>query len=107
MVKRRQHIGTFFHNEMGISLRGMSPMCGRSSIHLQKIFFLRSIDSIDGHTPNILGAIIELDAVINRGGVIGEFNPIIRLTTMRPDDRWEVCEIDISTQLAPHQRVLP
>jgi DNA-binding CsgD family transcriptional regulator len=29
---------------MGISLRGISPMCGRSSIHLQKIFFLRSID---------------------------------------------------------------
>src|SRR4030095_8442288 len=43
MVKRRQHIGTFLHNEMGISLRGISPMCGRSSIHLQKIFFLRSI----------------------------------------------------------------
>src|SRR3989442_8926503 len=43
MVKRIQHIGTFLHNDMGISLRGMSPMCGRSSIHLQKIFFLRSI----------------------------------------------------------------
>src|SRR6266567_5164766 len=43
MVKRMQHIGTFLHNEMGISLRGISPMCGRSSIHLQKIFFLRSI----------------------------------------------------------------
>jgi hypothetical protein len=43
MVKRRQHIGTFLHNEMGISLRGISPMCGRSSIYLQKIFFLRSI----------------------------------------------------------------
>src|SRR5215217_6695714 len=43
MVKRRQHIGIFLHNEMGISLRGISPMCGRSSIHLQKIFFLRSI----------------------------------------------------------------
>src|SRR5437016_13247062 len=28
---------------MGISLRGISPMCGCSSIHLQKIFFLRSI----------------------------------------------------------------
>jgi hypothetical protein len=43
MVKRMQHIGTFLHNEMGGSLRGMSPMCGCSSIHLQKIFFLRSI----------------------------------------------------------------
>src|SRR4030095_9375049 len=43
MVKRMQHIGTFLHNEMRISLSGISPMCGRSSIHLQKIFFLRSI----------------------------------------------------------------
>ena len=41
MVKRKQHIGTFLHNEMAISLAGMSPMCGHSSIHLQKIFFLR------------------------------------------------------------------
>jgi hypothetical protein len=48
MVKRRQHIGTFLHNEMGISLRGISPMCGRSSIHLQKIFFLRSIEWVGG-----------------------------------------------------------
>src|SRR5215208_6717754 len=46
MVKRRQHIGIFLHNEMGISLRGISPMCGRSSIHLQKIFFLRSIATL-------------------------------------------------------------
>jgi hypothetical protein len=38
-----QHIGTFLHNEMGISMGGISPMCGRSSIQLQKIFFLRSI----------------------------------------------------------------
>src|SRR4029453_5093656 len=45
MVKRIQHIGTFLHNERGISLRGMSPMCSRSSIHLQKIFFLRSIET--------------------------------------------------------------
>jgi hypothetical protein len=43
MVKRTQHIGTFLHNEMGISVVGISLMCGRSSIHLQKIFFLRSI----------------------------------------------------------------
>src|SRR4030095_5169651 len=50
MVKRRQHIGTFLHNEMGISLRGISPMCGRSSIHLQKIFFLRSIVSYELHS---------------------------------------------------------
>jgi hypothetical protein len=41
MVKRIQHIGTFPHNEMGLSLRGGSPMCSRSSIHLQKIFFLK------------------------------------------------------------------
>ena len=27
MVKRMQHIGTFLHNEMGVSLTGMSPMC--------------------------------------------------------------------------------
>ena len=43
MVKRTQHIGTFLHSEMGISLGGMSPMCTCASIHLQKIFFLRSI----------------------------------------------------------------
>jgi hypothetical protein len=43
MVKRMQHIGPFLHNEMGISMGGISPMCGRSSIQLQKIFFLRSI----------------------------------------------------------------
>ena len=46
MVKRMQHIGTFLHNEMGISMGGISPMCGRSSIHLQKIFFLRSIVAV-------------------------------------------------------------
>ena len=28
MVKRKQHIGLFLHNEMGISLGGISPMCG-------------------------------------------------------------------------------
>ena len=28
MVKRIQHIGMFLHKEMGVSLRGMSPMCG-------------------------------------------------------------------------------
>src|SRR4029434_11118123 len=43
MVKRTQPIGTFLHNEMGISMGGISPMCGRSSIQLQKFFFLRSI----------------------------------------------------------------
>src|SRR4029453_4081115 len=64
MVKRIQHIGTFLHNERGISLRGMSPMCSRSSIHLQKIFFLRSISSgqvlqprqlqaWNGHAPSV------------------------------------------------------
>jgi hypothetical protein len=41
-----QHIGTFLHNEMGISMGGISPMCDRSSIQLQKIFFLRSIDGL-------------------------------------------------------------
>jgi hypothetical protein len=39
-----QHIGTFLHNEMGGSWGGISPMCDCSSIHLQKIFFSRSID---------------------------------------------------------------
>ena len=43
MVKRTQHIGTFLHNEMRVSWGGISPMCRRSSIHFQKIFFLRSI----------------------------------------------------------------
>jgi hypothetical protein len=43
MVKRKQHIGTFLHNEMAISVAGMSPMCDRSSMPRQKIFFLRSI----------------------------------------------------------------
>ena len=43
MVKRMQHIGTFLPNAMGISLGGISPMCDCSSIHLQQIFFLRSI----------------------------------------------------------------
>ena len=41
MVKRLQHIGTFLHNEMGDSLRGIAPRWGRSSIHLQKVFFLK------------------------------------------------------------------
>ena len=44
MVKRTWPIGTFRHNEMGGSLGGMSPRCDCSSIHLQKIFFLKSID---------------------------------------------------------------
>ena len=44
MVKRMQHIGTFLHSEMEISLGGISTMCACSSIHLQKIFFLKSID---------------------------------------------------------------
>jgi hypothetical protein len=39
-----QHIGTFLHNEMGVSWGGISPMCDCSSIHRQKIFFLRSIE---------------------------------------------------------------
>ena len=43
MVKRKQHIGIFLHNEMAISVAGISPMCGRSSMPRQKIFFLRSI----------------------------------------------------------------
>ena len=44
MVKRMQHIGAFLHNEMGVSWGGISSMCDHSSNHLQKIFFLRSID---------------------------------------------------------------
>jgi hypothetical protein len=51
MVKRTQHIGTFLHNEMGISMVGISPMCGRSSIHRQKIFFLKSIASGPSPSP--------------------------------------------------------
>jgi hypothetical protein len=51
MVKRLQHIGTFLHNEMGSSLRGISPRWGRSSIHLQKVFFLRSIASLVSVSP--------------------------------------------------------
>jgi hypothetical protein len=42
-----QHIGMFLHNEMGVSWRGMSSMCGHLAIHLQKIFFLRSIGRSD------------------------------------------------------------
>ena len=48
MVKRTQHIGTFLHNEMGISIGGISPMCGRSSIQRQKIFFLKPIAAAIG-----------------------------------------------------------
>src|SRR5262245_41079915 len=44
MVKRTQHIGTFLHNEMGISIGGIFPMCGRSSIQRQKIFSLKPIE---------------------------------------------------------------
>src|SRR5438477_8295411 len=46
MVKRTQHIGTFLHNEMRISIGGISPMCGRSSIQRQKIFFLKPIGAL-------------------------------------------------------------
>src|SRR5215467_5247236 len=53
MVKRTQHIGTFLHNEMGISMVGISPMCDRSSIHRHKIFFLKPIE---GKVPLISGA---------------------------------------------------
>jgi hypothetical protein len=41
MVKRIQHIGPFLRNEMGVSLRGMSPMCDHSSIHLSENLFLK------------------------------------------------------------------
>ena len=51
MVKRMQHIGTFLHNEMGVSLRGISPMCGRSSIHLQKISHSRWVSARRGPYP--------------------------------------------------------
>jgi hypothetical protein len=44
MVKRKQHIGIFLHNEMAISAAGISPMCDHSSMPRQKIFFLRSIE---------------------------------------------------------------
>ena len=57
MVKRKQHIGMFLHNEMGVSWGGMSLMCGRSSIHPQKIFFLRSIV---GTGPRLVGSINDI-----------------------------------------------
>ena len=41
MVKRKQHIGTFLRNEMAISVAGISPMCGRSSMHRQENLFLK------------------------------------------------------------------
>jgi hypothetical protein len=69
MVKRIQHIGTFLHNERGISLRGMSPMCSRSSIHLQKIFFLRSIGEDTMRTRMTITAAALLAAAMPFGGL--------------------------------------
>jgi hypothetical protein len=46
MVKRKQHIGAFLHKKVDTSSAGMSPMCGLSSIHFRKIFFLRSIEAL-------------------------------------------------------------
>jgi hypothetical protein len=45
MVKRTLHIGTFLQRQhvSDVSLAGIFPMCGGSSTHLQKMFFLRSI----------------------------------------------------------------
>ncbi len=44
----------FLHNEMGVSWEGMSLMCGRSSIHPQKIFFLRSIAGRFATSPSMM-----------------------------------------------------
>src|SRR6195256_4445449 len=68
MVKRMQHIGTFLHNEMGISLRGISPMCGRSLIHLQKIFFLRSIAETTSKAELLLVVRHIMEACSSQGG---------------------------------------
>src|SRR5256886_16762607 len=48
MVKRTLHIGTFLQRQQvsNVSLAGMFPMCGDSSTHFWKLFFLRSIVSI-------------------------------------------------------------
>jgi hypothetical protein len=48
MVKRTLHIGTFLQGQpvSEVSLAGIFPMCGRSSTHLQKFFFLKSIAGI-------------------------------------------------------------
>ena len=64
MVKRMQHIGMFLHNEMGISWGGISPMCGHSSIYLQKIFFLRSIEALD-----LLLVMVATSRMVRRDGV--------------------------------------
>jgi len=51
MVKRKQHIGTFLRNEMAISVAGISPMCGRSSMHRQENLFLKIYTDIEQPYP--------------------------------------------------------
>ena len=65
MVKRKQHIGIFLHNEMAISVAGISPMCCRSSMPRQKIFFLRSIVR-SGEREGHCYAFAFMDAVARR-----------------------------------------
>jgi hypothetical protein len=45
MVKRTLHIGIFLQRQhvSDVSLAGIFPMCGYSSIFLRRTFFLRSI----------------------------------------------------------------
>jgi hypothetical protein len=57
MVKRIQHIGPFLRNEMGVSLRGMSPMCDHSSIHLSENLFLK----VYSHAQENLELLVEAD----------------------------------------------
>jgi hypothetical protein len=49
-----------------------------------------------------LGAVFELDAGINRGGIIGESDPIIWLATIVPVSEGKACEIDSMALLTPH-----
>src|SRR2546421_11434156 len=55
MGKRTLHIGTFLQRQhvSNVSLAGMFPMCGDSSTHFWKLFFLRSIVSFTP-LPNVL-----------------------------------------------------
>jgi hypothetical protein len=67
------------------------------------------VNSIESHirVQNMLGGIIELHTVINRGGVVGEHDPIIWLTTIVPVGKRQTCEIDGMALPAPHEGVFP
>jgi hypothetical protein len=69
-------------------------------------------DGIDGLgwltlDTDIPGLIPELDAVINRGGVLGEGNPPFDLITRIPIGEGETGEMGGVAVPAPHQGVLP